>query len=188
VRLPKNNPSIIFFAPSKDIVLFPKKFLNSRTGREEFLALTRPSGSAGYMVPSIFLSYSNDLIHWGDHKCLIKGDEKGHVGAGPTPIECKEGWLIIDHQHRYLKDGTKEYIGRAFLVDKNNPLKILKKSEEFLEPHMEIQEKTIIKNVTFPNAAVIKDGKIFIYTGEEDTVTAVHIYKLDEFMDFLKPV
>ena len=188
VRIPKDNPGIIFYAPSKDVVIFPKKFTNPRTQKQDYLALTRPSGMARYMVPSIFLSYSNDLIHWGDHKILVKGDEKGHVGAGPAPIECEEGWLVIDHQHRHLPDGTKEYIGRAYLLDKQNPQKIIKKSNEFIEPHLNLDVDSIVENVTFPSAAMIKNNKIFIYTGEEDVLTAVHIYDLKEFMNFLNPV
>jgi len=188
VRLPKNKPNIIFFAPCKDVVLFPRKFLNQRTNRREFVALIRPSGNARYMVPSIGLSYSDNLIQWGDHKLFIKGDEKGHVGAGPQPIRCKQGWLIIDHQHRHNPDGTKEYVGRCYLVDLDNPLKILKKSNEFLEPHIDISHKSFVDNVTFPSAAMIKDNKIFIYTGEEDVAIAVHIYDLEEFLDFLNPV
>jgi predicted GH43/DUF377 family glycosyl hydrolase len=188
IRIPKDNPNIIFFSTSKDVVLFPKKFMNPRTKRNEFLALTRPSSTSGYMIPSIFISYSNDLIHWGDHKPFIKGDEKGHVGAGPPPIECKDGWLIIDHQHRHIAKNIKEYVGRVYLVDKENPLKILKKSDEFLEPHLKVENKAFVNNVTFPSAAMIKDNKIFIYTGEEDVAVGVHIYELEEFMRFLNPV
>lgn len=188
IRIPKENPGVIFFSPSKDVAVFPKKIINQRTGRKEFASLTRPYGQARYMIPSISLSYSADLIQWGDHKLFVKGDEKGHVGAGPPPIEREDGWLIIDHQHRHLSDGTKEYIGRACLTDKENPLKILKKSEEILEPHLRIEDKSIVKNVTFPSAGIIKDNKIYIYTGEEDVVTGVYVYKLDEFMSFLNPV
>lgn len=187
IRIPKDNPNIIFSAPSKDVVVFPKKFVNPRTEREEFLALTRPVGS-GHMVPSILLAYSNDLLQWGDYQHLIKGDEKGHVGAGPTPIELDEGWLIVDHQHRHLIDGTKEYIGRTFLTDKKNPKKILRKSNEILKPHLDTRVKPVVKNVTFPSGAVLRDDKLYIYAGEEDVVTAVHIFKLEDIMDFLEPV
>jgi len=187
VRLPKENPRIIFFAPSKDVVVFPKKIINLRTGKKEFSALTRPMGCARYMAPSIFLSYSRDLIQWGDHELLVEGNEKGHVGAGPTPIECEEGWLIIDHQHRHLLNGEKEYIGRAYLLDKGNPLEILKKSEEILEPHLKVEDEPIVKNVTFPSAAIVKDNKIFVYTGEEDVAIGVHVYDFNDFMGFLNP-
>ncbi|MDP3027568.1 MAG: hypothetical protein Q8N63_07730 [Nanoarchaeota archaeon] len=185
-RIPDNG-NIIFSAPSKDVVLFPRKILNPRTQREEFLALTRPMGLSRYMVPSIFLSYSQDLIQWGDHKLFVKGDEKGHVGAGPAPIECEDGWLIIDHQHRHLLDGSKEYIGRAYLVDKKDPSKMLRKSEEILEPHLKVS-KPIVSNVTFPSAAVIKNNEIYIYTGEGDSEVGLHVYNLSKFMDFLVPV
>jgi len=186
VRIPKNSPNIIFFAPSKDVVVFPRKLINPRNNQKEFVALTRPHGTSGYMVPSIFLSYSRDLIHWGDHKLFVQGNEKGHVGAGPAPIECEEGWLIIDHQHRHLSKSKKEYVGRAYLVDKDNPLKILKRSETILEPHLKVEDKPFVDNVTFPSAAIIKDNKIFIYTGEEDVAVGVHVYDLSEFMSFLE--
>jgi len=32
--------------------------------------------------------------------------------------------------------------------------------------------------VTFPSAAVIKEDKIYIYTGEGDSETGVHVYNL----------
>ncbi|MDD5191764.1 MAG: hypothetical protein PHH54_05260 [Candidatus Nanoarchaeia archaeon] len=188
VRLPKKNPAPIFFSPSKDVVVFPKKIKNPRTGEYEFAALTRPYGQAGYMVPSIVLSRSKDLIQWGDHQLFIKGDEKGHVGAGPAPLECEDGFLIIDHQHRHHQDGTKEYIGRAYLVDKRDPSKILKRSDEILEPHLKIENAPFVNNVTFPSGAIIKGDNLFIYTGENDVATAVYVYKFKDFMDFLSPV
>jgi beta-1,2-mannobiose phosphorylase / 1,2-beta-oligomannan phosphorylase len=188
VRFPEENPNIIFFSTSKDVVVFPKKFVNPRTNREEFVAMTRPSSTSGYMIPSIFLSYSNDLIQWGDHQPFIRGDEKGHVGAGPAPIELDEGWLIIDHQHRHIAKNIKEYVGRAYIVDKQNPLKILKRSDEIIEPHLKVEGKSFVSNVTFPSAAMIKDSKIFIYTGEEDMAVGIHIYDMKEFMRFLSPV
>lgn len=187
VRLPKGSPDIVFFSTSKDVVLFPRKFPNPRTGEMEYLALTRPMGAA-YMVPSMFLSYSKDLIQWGDHKLLVRGDERGHVGAGPPPIEVEDGWLIIYHQHRHLLDRSKEYIGTEILVDKHNPLKILKKSREFLEPHLEIPVQSIVPKVTFPSAAALHGDNIFIYSGEEDAAIALHIYRLQDLMDFLEPV
>jgi len=187
VRLPKHSPKIIFSSPSKDVVLFPKKILNPRTGEEEYLALTRPVGWGGYMVPSIFLSYSKDLVQWGDHILLVKGDEKGHVGAGPPPIEVEEGWLLIYHQHRHLPDGREQYVGRALLVDKDNPSKILRNSGEVLEPHMDIHVGGSSRNITFPSAATLSEDRLFIYSGEEDLVVAVHVYELADFMDFLEP-
>ena len=188
VRLPKDSPKIIFSSPSKDVVLFPKKILNPRTGEEEYLALTRPMGGGGYMIPSIFLSYSKDLIQWGDYTPLVKGDEKGHVGAGPPPIEVEEGWLIIYHQHRHLPKGAEQYVARALLVDKNDPSRILRNSGAFLEPHTNIQTEGSGKNVTFPSAAILHDDKILVYTGEEDAVTALHIHELTRLMVLLQPI
>lgn len=186
-RLPFKDPRPIFFAPSKDVAVFPKKFYDNDLGREIYYALTRPNGT-GYMVPSIYLSKSPDLVHWGSHKLLVKGDEKGHVGAGIPPIEVEDGWLIIDHQHRHLADGTKEYVGRAYLLDRENPLKILRKSDEILEHRLNSRDfgvEPIVENVVFPSGGFYNDGKLYLYSGLDDAVVVGSIFDYDNFIFYL---
>lgn len=201
VRLPANKPNVIFSAPSKDVVIFPEKIRNPRTGKREYCALTRPMGS-GYMSPSIEIAYSRDLVQWGDPESFVKGDEKGHVGAGAPPIKLDEGWLIIYHQHRHQyqtfpkEKDWKEYIGTILLADKKDPRKILRKSDEFMEPHLPIQTGGIIKgegrsivdNVVFPGAAILHDDRVYIYAGAADVATTLHIYKLDDLLDCMRVV
>jgi len=62
---------------------------------------SRPSDSGTHSFSAIFtLSESPDLIHWGNHKFVMGSGGKGwwqgtKVGAGPIPIETKEGWLLF---------------------------------------------------------------------------------------------
>ena len=48
------------------------------------------------------LSESPDLIYWGNHKHVMSRGGSGwwqgtKIGAGPTPIETTEGWLLLYH-------------------------------------------------------------------------------------------
>ena len=161
---------------------------NPRSGEEEYAAITRPTGSIRYMVPSIFLFTSSDLYHWEDHGILIEGTEKGHVGVNTPPIELENGWLIIYHQHRHRDDGEREYIVSLKLFNRDIS-RLLKEADVFMDPHMDAQKKGIVDNVVFPGAAILhEDERLFVYAGGADRVTTVHIYKLNNIMDFLKPV
>ncbi len=85
---------IIFGPENKDVVLFPEQI------RGEYVALHRPSGSAGFARPEIWLAKSTDLLHWGQHQQLLsvgKDWDSVRIGAGPPPLRIDEGWLVIYH-------------------------------------------------------------------------------------------
>jgi predicted GH43/DUF377 family glycosyl hydrolase len=85
----------------KDAALFPRRF----GGRWAMLHRLVP-GFPGVRA-NIWLSYSPDLKHWGDH-CVVLDARRGawwdanKIGLSPQPIETPEGWLIIDPVGRTL--------------------------------------------------------------------------------------
>ena len=56
---------IIFPPMNKDVAIFEKK-INGK-----YYCFHRPNNN-GFGKPSIWISQSDDLIHWGKHKCLIR--------------------------------------------------------------------------------------------------------------------
>src|SRR5438094_970622 len=78
---------------NSSLVPFPEK-INGLYAR-----LDRPfeSGSRG----NIWLSYSPDLIHWGQHECIMESRsfawDQGKIGPGAPPIKTKDGWLVLYH-------------------------------------------------------------------------------------------
>ncbi len=75
---------------NKDGVLFPEK-INGQYAR-----LDRPVAGG---IANIWISYSDDLITWGNSRCVmtIRDDhwDSWRIGASTQPIEIEDGWLII---------------------------------------------------------------------------------------------
>ncbi|MFO7899272.1 MAG: glycosidase, partial [Planctomycetota bacterium] len=83
------------FVPfNRNGVLFPRKINGS------YVLLHRPGGPGHNTFGNIYLSRSPDLVHWGQHRIVMKtagGWQGTKIGAGPVPIETTDGWLVIYH-------------------------------------------------------------------------------------------
>ena len=78
----------------KDAALFPRRF----DGRWAMIHRPSPLRGGAHM----WISYSPDLRHWGDHKLLLEARDgawwdAGKIGLGPPPLETPEGWLVMYH-------------------------------------------------------------------------------------------
>ncbi|MFH1474863.1 MAG: glycosidase, partial [Chloroflexota bacterium] len=131
----------------KDAALFPRRF----GGR--WALVHRPVPLSG--PAHIWVSYSPDLRHWGDHALLLPAREggwwdAGKIGLGPPPLETSEGWLILYHGVRRTASGSLYRIGVA-LLDLDDPRVVLHRSDEWVfgptEPYEQIGE---VAGVVFP--------------------------------------
>ena len=166
-------------------VLFPRKI----GGR--YVMLSRPSDTGHTAFGDIFLSQSPDMIHWGRHRYVMgrRGSwESTKIGAGPIPIETKEGWLLIYHGVLTSCNGYVYAFGAA-LLDLDKPWKVIYRAAPYL-----ISPKTLyecvgdVPNVAFPCAALADadTGRLAVYYGCADTVTGLAFGYIDELLDFLK--
>lgn len=151
----------------RNVVLFPRKF----QGR--YARLDRPHTE---LVPwSIWISYSTDLIHWGDSRILIRPSpyhwDEMKVGPGPTPVYAPRGWLVIYHGVFRTMDGAVYRAGVA-LLDKEDPSRVLGVADEWiLQPEDPWEITGYVHNVVFPCGAVAEpDGSLKLYWGGADTV------------------
>ncbi len=113
-RLP--NPLLPF---NRNGVLFPRRIGGS------YRLLSRPSDSGHTPFGDIFVSESPDLIHWGRHRHVMSRGGRGwwqgvKIGAGPTPIETSEGWLLFYHGVSTTCNGFVYSFG-AVLLDLEEP-------------------------------------------------------------------
>jgi len=149
---------------NKDCAIFEEKIDGS------YYALHRPS-SVDIGGNYIWLASSPDCIHWGNHKCIIKTREhfwdSARVGAGAAPIKTGKGWLEIyhgaNHQHQYC-------LG-AFLLDINDPAKVIARTEDpIMIPSADYEKSGFFGNVVFTNGHTISpDGDtLTIYYGASD--------------------
>ncbi|MCD6296828.1 MAG: glycoside hydrolase family 130 protein [Deltaproteobacteria bacterium] len=154
---------IIFAPQNKDVSIFPEK-VNGK-----YCALHRPNNE-GFGLPSIWYSESPDLIHWGNHKCILRPRniiwEEMKIGGGPAPIKTSEGWLEIYHG----KGRDQMYSLFPVLLDLENPSVVLKRARKpILSPEESYETEGFFPNVVFSNGIIHEnDGRILIYYGACD--------------------
>jgi beta-1,4-mannooligosaccharide/beta-1,4-mannosyl-N-acetylglucosamine phosphorylase len=166
-------------------VLFPRKI------NDKYVLLSRPSDNGHTPFGNIYLSQSPDMVHWGEHRLVMEtkgGWQMTKIGAGPTPIETPEGWLLFYHGVITSCNGFVYSFGAA-LLDLECPWKVIYRSAPYLLSPQTLYECVgDVPNVAFPCAALYEQdsGKIAVYYGGADTVTALAFCKLDEVLNFLK--
>jgi beta-1,4-mannooligosaccharide/beta-1,4-mannosyl-N-acetylglucosamine phosphorylase len=116
------------------------------------------------------------------------GWQSTKVGAGPTPIETTEGWLMIYHGVITSCNGFVYSFGAA-LLDFDEPWKVLYRTASYLLSPQELYECVgDVPNVAFPCAALVDapTGRIAIYYGGADTVTCLAYTQVDELIEYVE--
>lgn len=174
-----------FLPFNRNGVMFPRKI------RDKYVMLNRPSDNGHTPFGDIFVSESPDMIHWGCHRHVMAtagGWQSTKIGAGPIPIETSEGWLMIYHGVLTSCNGFVYSMGAA-LLDLEEPWKVLYRAEPYLlSPQTYYECVGDVPNVAFPCAALTdaETGRIAVYYGGADTVTALAFGYVDEIVDFVK--
>jgi len=172
--------SLITQADMRNVVLFPDTFGGL------YARLDRPHSEISSW--SIWISYSPDLVHWGDSKLLITPlpyhwDEL-KIGPGATPIRTENGWLSIFHGVYKTMSGAVYRLGVA-LHDLDDPSQVLGVADEWiLQPEDPWEVSGYVPNVVFTCGAVPEeDGSIKIYWGGADSVMCAGTARIDELVD-----
>jgi len=172
--------ALITQADYRNAVIFPEK-INDR-----YVRLDRPQ--TGISPWSIWISYSPDLIHWGESKVVIKPvpyhwDEM-KVGPGATPVKTEKGWLNIFHGVFQTMDGAVYRLGAA-LHDLADPSVVLGVGDEWiLQPEESWEISGYVHNVVFSCGAVAEeDGSIKIYWGGADSVMCAGQAFIEDLVD-----
>jgi predicted GH43/DUF377 family glycosyl hydrolase len=135
--------------------------------------------------PSIWLAYSDDLIHWGDYQKILD-PRPGHwdglkLGAGGPPIKTERGWLAIYHG----VDPDKVYRLGVVLLDLEDPAKVINwPAAAILEPEEPWELVGDIPNVVFTCGTARLGNRYFVYYGGADTVIAVATVDAEKLLDF----
>jgi predicted GH43/DUF377 family glycosyl hydrolase len=172
--------SLISQADMRNVVIFPETF----GGR--YARLDRPHSEINPWC--IWLSWSPDLIHWGEAVPLIQPvpyhwDEM-KIGPGATPIRTAKGWLNIYHGVFQTMDGAVYRLGVA-LHDLQDPANVLGVADEWILAPEDPWELTgYVHNVVFTCGAIAEDdGTLKIYWGGADSVMCVGVARIDELVE-----
>lgn len=165
---------------NKDCAIFEEK-INGR-----YYALHRPS-SVDLGGNYIWLAESPDGIHWGNHQCLLTTRpgwwDSARIGAGASPIKTSEGWLSIYHG----ANREHQYCLGAFLMDLNDPSKVIARTEEPIMVPTETYELTgFFGNVVFTNGHIVRGDEVIVYYGAADEFVCGARFSLKEIFTLLK--
>jgi beta-1,4-mannooligosaccharide/beta-1,4-mannosyl-N-acetylglucosamine phosphorylase len=174
-----------FLPYNRNGVLFPR-LINGK-----FAMLSRPSDRGHTPFGDMFYSESPDMTYWGKHRFVMQpkgGWQSTKIGAGPVPIETREGWLLFYHGVITQCNGF-EYSFGAVLLDLDEPWKVIYRTSAYLLGPEEMYERVgDTSNVVFPCASLhdAATGKIAIYYGAADTVTCLAFTQVDGLVEYLK--
>jgi beta-1,4-mannooligosaccharide/beta-1,4-mannosyl-N-acetylglucosamine phosphorylase len=166
----------------KDACLFPRRF------KGRFALIHRPivRGEA-----HMWISFSPDLKHWGDHRPLIKTRaaywDCHRVGLACQPIETPKGWMIFYHGVRSTTAGGIYRVGLA-LLDLEEPWKVVRRSDEWVLGPREIYERLgDVSGVIFPSGVTVtkETDQLNLYYGAADCTVAVATANLSEVLSYI---
>jgi predicted GH43/DUF377 family glycosyl hydrolase len=174
----------VMLPENKDAALFPVKF----DGR--WALIHRPVPPAGVGGAHMWISFSPDLTHWGEHGILLKARAGGwwdarKIGLSPPPLETDHGWLILYHGVRTTASGSIYRLGLA-LLDLENPRRVLKRSSEWLlSPREPYERFGDVGGAVFPCGWTLVDDEIRLYYGAADTCIGLATGRLSELLAWL---
>jgi predicted GH43/DUF377 family glycosyl hydrolase len=152
----------------KDAALFPRRI------GDRWAMVHRPSPLHGNA--HMWISYSPDLRHWGDHSLMLEAREgawwdAGKIGLGPPPLETPEGWLVMYHGVHATGDGPIYRVGLA-LFDLEDPRILRNRLDEWVfGPHALYELTGDVGKVVFPCGWIHDEAndKLLMYYGAADT-------------------
>ena len=162
---------VIMPPEDKDAALLPRKIGG-------FWALIhRPVTTLG---AHMWISYSPDLQHWGNHKVILQARRGGwwdanKIGLCSPPIETAKGWLVLYHGVRQTASGSIYRLGLA-LFDIDRPDICLQRGDSWMfAPEADYERTGDVRDVVFPCGQTIgPDGDtIHLYYGAADSCMAL---------------
>ena len=168
----------------KNAALFPRRFDG------QWAIIHRPVAMG--QDSNIWVSYSTDLKHWGDHQLLLESRrgawwDANRIGNCPPPLETPEGWLLLYHGVRHTVAGAIYRLGLA-LLDLENPIKVLRRSDEWIfGPQEKYEQIGDVGNVVFPCGWILdqESGQVRLYYGAADTCIGLATASLKELLDYI---
>ncbi len=175
---------VIMPPEDKDAALIPHR-LNGL-----WALIHRPVGSSR---AHMWISYSEDLKHWGDHRLMLEARrgswwDADKIGLSPPPILTSKGWLVIYHGVKSTCAGCLYRLGLALLDLERPEICLQRGSAWFFGPEEPYERFGDVNNVVFPCGLTIGlDGDTFtLYYGAADTCIAAATGSIRSLLEWLE--
>ena len=161
-------------------VIFPEK-INGK-----YYRLDRPG--SGDLIGEVWLSASEDLEYWGEHRPVLKPghrywDMKSILPA--TPIKTSKGWLVLMNGMVSPAGGRIQSFG-AILLDLNDPAKIIGQTNSYLmTPEEWYEQHGFSDNTIYVCNAIADEAKdeLTVYYGCADKYISMAQGSLSEVIE-----
>ena len=156
-------------AQNKGMALFPRK-VNGL-----YAMLSRHDNENLYLVLS-------DNVHfWYEPKLILAPTapwEMVQIGNCGSPIETDAGWLVLGHGVGPMR----QYSIGAFLLDKDDPAKVIGRLREPLLRPTEDERRGYVPNVVYTCGALVHNGLLILPYAYADHATSFATVVLDELL------
>jgi len=145
-------------AENKGMALFPRKIDGN------YAMLSRQDNE------NIYIMFSHDVYFWHERQVLLKPSfpwELVQLGNCGSPIETEAGWLVLSHGVGPMR----QYCIGAFLLDRDNPSKVIGRLREPLLKPDENEREGYVPNVVYTCGALIHGEELIIPYGLADSAT-----------------
>jgi predicted GH43/DUF377 family glycosyl hydrolase len=156
-------------AENKGMALFPRKVNGA------YAMISRQDNE------NIFLMRSDNVHFWNERRLLLTPEfpwELVQIGNCGSPIETKEGWLVLSHGVGPMR----QYCIGAFLLDLEDPSKVLGRLREPIMTPEPSEREGYVPNVVYSCGAMLHQGQLIIPYGLADLATGFATVALDDVL------
>jgi len=178
---------------TRDFLHFQLSTLNGSEARNKGMALFPRRINGLYAMLSrqdhenIHIMFS-DMIHFWYRKDLIVKPtypwEYVQIGNCGSPIDTQAGWLVLSHGVGPMR----KYSMGAFLLDRENPTKVLARLEQPLLAPMANEREGYVPNVIYSCGGLLHGKTLVIPYAMADYASTFAIVDIDELLSEMKPV
>jgi predicted GH43/DUF377 family glycosyl hydrolase len=154
---------------NKGMALFPRKIKGryAMLGRQDY--------------ENIYVMFSDHLHFWDNIQLVLKPKfpwEFIQMGNCGSPIETKAGWLVLSHG----VGAMRKYCIGAFLLDLDNPTKVIGRLREPLIKPNENEREGYVPNVVYSCGSLLHRGQLIIPYAMSDYGTTFATLSLDDVL------
>ena len=160
-----NGPAV----QNKGMALFPRKVNGS------YAMISRQDNE------NIYIMYSDHLHFWYEAETILKPTypwEFVQLGNCGSPLETDAGWLVLSHGVGPMR----RYCIGAFLLDRNDPTKVIGRLPEPLLKPTESEREGYVPNVVYSCGALIHNRELILPYAMSDYATAFATISVDEIL------
>lgn len=122
------------------------------------------------------------------HRLQVRRRPADQVELGAPPILTEYGWLVVYSHIQNYGDGRPVFGVEALLLDKDNPKKIVGRTNwPIMVPEAHYEKNGIVPNIVFPTGAMIEDKNLLIFYGGADTCCCIATVPLKNLLDSMVP-